>query len=92
MNLSEFLQASGYSRPGSDKARCPFHNDNTPSAKIHDEQGTLYCFACRKLFRPIDFKVAFNVDIDYDPNAVTKGIWEPSHEWGEVLFYYRGSK
>lgn len=37
---------------------CPFHMDNTPSAKLfRDEDGTsrLFCFACQKQFTSYDY-------------------------------------
>jgi DNA primase len=30
------------------KARCPFHDDNTPSLNINSETGQFYCFGCGK--------------------------------------------
>jgi hypothetical protein len=36
---------------------CPFHQDNTPSAKYYDSEpvGSLYCFSCRRQFGGFDY-------------------------------------
>jgi DNA primase len=52
------------------KARCPFHNEKTPSFFINPERGTYYCFGCGEKgdafsfvekFEGLDFKGALKV-------------------------------
>ena len=86
MNVAEFLFQNGYTKSMGSKACCPFHDDRTPSAKVHAENNSIYCFACRRWYGPADFYVKFGVMF----HAVTEEAkieTEPDFEWGTVLFY-----
>jgi DNA primase len=85
MTIRDVLVQGGYLRQGSNKACCPFHNDNTPSAKVFEDTGNLYCYACRRLYGAADFQRKFGVVID----QVSVQVVDPEdhYEWGEVLFY-----
>lgn len=63
------LQQSG----GQFKARCPFHNERTPSFSISPERGVYYCFGCGakgdifsfvQQFEGLDFKAALTILAD----------------------------
>lgn len=84
MTLRDFMTQEGYARPGADKASCPFHRDSDPSAMIHDNNNTLWCFGCRKLYTPEDFRRTFGAvfnEIKEKPQVAGE------HDFGEVLFY-----
>lgn len=58
---------------GSIKARCPFHNEKTPSFFISPDRGTYYCFGCGakgdifsfvEQFENVDFKGALKILAD----------------------------
>lgn len=43
---------------------CPFHSENTPSARLYRD-GKLYCFgACQKMYDPIKFVMSYE-DLSY---------------------------
>lgn len=88
MTIRNFLTFYGYlDNPSGSKARCPFHEDNRPSAMIHDHDNTLWCYACRRLFTPFDIKLKFGVEIDeVAPEAQAQNL-EPEYPWADVLFY-----
>lgn len=87
MRLDEFLVSNGYMRPGASKACCPFHDDSTPSAQVHLETSSIWCYACRKKYTHIDFAARFGVLIDPpDPNVIAE-LKAPEFPWGTVLFY-----
>src|SRR5579872_6823353 len=55
------------------KARCPFHNEKTPSFFVSPERGGYYCFGCNakgdiftfvEQFEGLDFKGALKVLAD----------------------------
>src|SRR5258708_4434614 len=55
------------------KARCPFHNEKTPSFFVSSDRGSFYCFGCQSKgdiftfvqeFEGLDFKGALKVLAD----------------------------
>lgn len=40
--------------------RCPFHDDERPSARVYPDTGTVYCFTCRKAWDVIGLVAQFN--------------------------------
>jgi len=85
MTVRDLLVSKGFARPGATKAVCPFHDDATPSAHIHDDTNTIYCYACRRLYGASDFMRMFGVILDQVATGPVKS--GPDHDWGEVLFY-----
>ena len=43
--ISQFINLS--ERGNSFVGKCPFHNENTPSFNVNNEQGLFYCFGCK---------------------------------------------
>lgn len=87
MTLRQFLITGGFlTNPTAAKACCPFHEDRTPSAMIHDDDNTLWCYACRRLYVPRDFRVKFKVTLDEVAEASPVSP-EFAYEWGEPLFF-----
>ena len=41
-------------------AKCPFHNEKTPSLNINDEKGLYYCFGCKEGGNVLNFISKFN--------------------------------
>ena len=48
IRLSEYLSKYLELTPRGDSfiAKCPFHNEKTPSFSINDQKGLFYCFGC----------------------------------------------
>lgn len=72
-------------RAGSNfKARCPFHNEKTPSFYVSPERGTYYCFGCQakgdifsfvEAFEGLDFMGALRVLAERAGVKLTGGNW-----------------
>jgi len=72
-------------RAGSNfKARCPFHNEKTPSFYVSPERGTYYCFGCQakgdifsfvEAFEGLDFMGALRVLAQRAGVKLTGGNW-----------------
>jgi len=87
MTLRDFLTSRGYlTNPQATKSRCPFHNDRSPSAMIHDDSNTLWCFSCSKNYGPVDFYNSFGVVLDTIAQPLVR-VHPLAYEWGEPLFY-----
>lgn len=85
MTVRGFLFERRYiSNPASKACCCPFHGDTSPSALVNDDDGTIWCFSCQKLYTPIDFRITFGVDIS------SEGILkrpEPEYAYKQPLFF-----
>ncbi|MFA6095451.1 MAG: CHC2 zinc finger domain-containing protein, partial [Candidatus Paceibacterota bacterium] len=66
------------------KARCPFHNEKTPSFYVSTERGTYYCFGCQakgdifsfvQAFEGLDFMGALRVLADRAGIKLSPGNW-----------------
>ena len=72
-------------RAGSNfKARCPFHNEKTPSFYVSPERSTYYCFGCQakgdifsfvEAFEGLDFMGALRVLAERAGVKLTPGTW-----------------
>lgn len=88
MNIRDWLLEAGYlQNPQGSKACCPFHDDSSPSAKIHDESNTIYCFGCHRVYGPRDFYTKFGAVIDVIQEYTRPPTLESEYEWGEPIFY-----
>jgi hypothetical protein len=86
MTVRDYLVQSGFMRnPTDNKTCCPFHDDRTPSAMVHDHNNTIWCFSCQRLFGPNDFRrLGVTLDVIQADPALTL---ESRYAWGEPLFY-----
>ena len=56
--ISKFITLTP--RGNSHVAKCPFHNEKTPSFNINDEKGLFYCFGCKEGGNVLSFIAKFN--------------------------------
>lgn len=90
MNLSEYMMARGWARPGVNKCICPFHGDRTPSAILNPN--SIYCFSCSMLYTLWDFQQGFGVFLDRvseeDSSYLNSIKGKSSYIYNQVLFWY----
>lgn len=76
------------------RARCPFHNEKTPSFFVSPDRGSYYCFGCGakgdifsfvEEFEGLDFKGALKVLAD--KAGVRLGEWNPEKESEKEKLY-----
>jgi DNA primase len=79
------------------KARCPFHNEKTPSFYVSSERGTYYCFGCQakgdifsfvEAFEGLDFMGALRVLAERAGVKLTAGNWSKDSKkelWFKIL-------
>jgi DNA primase len=79
------------------KARCPFHNEKTPSFYVSSERGTYYCFGCQakgdifsfvEAFEGLDFMGALRVLAERAGVKLTSGTWSKDSKkelWFKII-------
>lgn len=82
-NIRETAEFYGFKPNKSNKIRCPFHGEKTPSLHIYDKTNTFHCFGCgmggdsvkfvSELYRLTPYRAAQKINIDMALNVQDSG-------------------